>query len=88
MKSAVVRETISLMFALKEFETLFRNHLEQIFVLTDASSLIYITKNKSVQSKFYTYALFISRLKNVTIVDCSSKHMYLADLLSRCFWTL
>ena len=31
------------------------------------------------------YALFISSFKNVTIVHCSSKHMYLADLLSRCF---
>ena len=71
------------MFALKEFEVMFRNHTEQVFIITDASSLVYITKNKSVQSKFYTYALFISSFQNATIVQCSSRHMYLADVLSR-----
>ena len=85
VKSAVVRECIGLMFALKVFEVMFRNHTEQVFVITDASSLVYITKNKSVQSKYYTYALFISSFQNVTIVHCGSKHMYLADVLSRCF---
>ena len=76
------------MFALKEFKVMFRNHLEQVFIITDASSLVYITKNKSVQRNFYTYALFISSFQKVTIVHCSSKHMYLADLLSRCFFGL
>ena len=85
MKSAVVREAISLVFALKEFETMIRNHDQPVFVLTDASSLIFITKNKNVQSKFYSYALFVSSFKNVSIVHCSSKNMYLADLLFRCF---
>ena len=54
-------------------------------MFTDASSLIFITKNKHVTSKFYSYALFVSSFRNVAVVHCSSRNIYLADLLSRCF---
>ena len=82
MKSAVGREAIALIFALKEFETSIRNHNSEVFLFTDASSLIYINKNKHVSSKFYSFALFVSSFRNVTVVHCSSQNMYLADLLT------
>ena len=71
MKSAVVREAISLVFALKEFESMIRNHDQPVFVLTDASSLIFITK-KSVQSKcaeqFLGSTKLIARFKLITSI--------------------
>ena len=79
----VQREATSLMFCVSHGEAYIRNCCTETWLLCDASSLQYISRNKSYSSRQYNDALFLSTLPKLNIFYCSGKALLLSDILSR-----
>ena len=79
----VQREATSLMFCVSHGEAYIRNCCTETWLLCDASSLQYISRNKAYSSRQYNDAMFLSTLPKLNIFYCSGKALLLSDILSR-----
>ena len=83
--SPVAKESRAFMYALSYGENLICNNDVETWILSDASSIQHIARNKNYNSRQYTDSIFISSLPRLNIYYVSGKSILLSDVLSRQF---
>ena len=81
----VKREARSMMYALSHGEPYIRNNAVEMWLLVDANSLQYISRNKAYSSRQYNDSIFVSTLPRLNVFYVSGKALLLSDILSRSF---
>ena len=61
------------------------NHAVETWLLVDAGSLQYISRNKAYSSRQYNDSIYVSTLPRLNVFYVSGKALLLSDILSRSF---
>merc|ERR1711873_63514 len=84
---SVSREAMGICYGLRKLEVLIRGHEKKPVLFTDCSSLIFLSRAGSFNSKYLEMALFLSSFPRLEVVSFPGRFMVLCDLSSRLFYS-
>ena len=84
---SVSREAMGICYGLRKLEVLIRSQPLKTVLFTDCSSLIFLSRAGSFNSKYFEMSLFFSSFPRLEIVSFRGRCMVLCDLASRLFYS-
>ena len=84
---SVSREAMGIADGLRKIEVSIRAHPLRTILFTDCSSLIFLSRAGSFNSRYYEMSLFLSSFPRLEIVPFPGRWMVLCDVASRLFYS-
>ena len=84
---SVSREAMGFAYGLRKMEVAIRAHPLRTVLLTDCSSLIFLSRAGSFNSRYYEMSLLLSSFPCLEIVSFPGRCMFLCDVASRFFYS-
>ena len=82
---SVIREAAALMLGVHELRGYIMQATKGFIALTDASALVFLSRNKNVESRFYEHCIILSQYPQLQMAFLPGVHLGLADVISRGF---
>lgn len=83
LKSTVWKEGIGITSTMSTFEPLIRANRGIVVVMTDSASLMFLRRQKEINSRIYRFGQYVCGFGNVAMAHIEGKANFISDALSR-----